>query len=81
MDARHKKRLESAPTRALSESQERAVQDMYNANIMQLGDSKFQCFLCGKLFKGFEFVAKHILNRHPEKVTQAKEEVRRPTYT
>jgi hypothetical protein len=74
MDQRNKKRLESTGP-LIAASQETAAQDMYNANVMQLSDDKFQCFLCGKLFRGFEFVVKHINGRHPEKLQEAKDEV------
>ena len=29
-------------------------------------NEKYQCIICGKFFKGSEYVKKHILNKHPE---------------
>ena len=43
--------------------------------ICKLEDAKFRCSICTKLFKGPEFVDKHIRLKHPEKVEEAEAEI------
>jgi len=45
------------------------------ANTEELGKDKWLCPLSGKKFKGPDFVRKHILNKHVEKVDEVKNEV------
>ena len=45
------------------------------ANTQELAKDKWLCPLSGKKFKGPEFVRKHILNKHVEKVDEVKVEV------
>lgn len=40
-----------------------------------MSKDKWQCPLCGKKFKAEEFVHKHILNKHGEKVKEVQKEV------
>ena len=44
-------------------------------NIQKLSESKYLCPLSGKKFKGPEFVRKHILNKHMDKVDACRQEV------
>jgi hypothetical protein len=46
------------------------------ANTQELGKEKWLCPLSGKKFKGPEFVRKHILNKHGDKLDEVKKEVR-----
>ncbi|CAL8400083.1 unnamed protein product [Boreogadus saida] len=45
------------------------------ANTQELGMDKWLCPLSGKKFKGPEFVRKHILDKHGDKIEEVKKEV------
>ena len=45
------------------------------ANTQELGKDKWLCPLSGKKFKGPDFVRKHILTKHLDKVDEVKQEV------
>ena len=45
------------------------------ANTEELAKDKWLCPLSGKKFKGPDFVRKHILNKHVEKIDEVKKEV------
>ncbi len=52
------------------------VEKFINANCQEVGKDKWSCPLSGKKFKGPEFVRKHILNKHQDKIDEAKKDVR-----
>ena len=52
------------------------VEKFINANCQEVGKDKWSCPLSGKKFKGPEFVKKHILNKHQDKIDEAKKDVR-----
>uniref|UniRef100_A0AAR2J849 Arsenite-resistance protein 2 n=1 Tax=Pygocentrus nattereri TaxID=42514 RepID=A0AAR2J849_PYGNA len=54
---------------------EQEVEKFVSANTQELGKDKWLCPLSGKKFKGPEFVRKHILNKHGEKIEEVKKEV------
>uniref|UniRef100_A0A667ZEN7 Serrate, RNA effector molecule n=1 Tax=Myripristis murdjan TaxID=586833 RepID=A0A667ZEN7_9TELE len=54
---------------------EQEVEKFLTANTQELGKDKWLCPLSGKKFKAPEFVRKHILNKHGEKVTAVRQEV------
>lgn len=54
---------------------EQEVEKFLSANTQELGKDKWLCPLSGKKFKAPEFVRKHILNKHGDKVTQVRKEV------
>jgi len=51
------------------------VEKFVSANTQELGKDKWLCPLSGKKFKGPDFVRKHILQKHTEKVDEVKKEV------
>ncbi|KAI1898763.1 hypothetical protein AGOR_G00075720 [Albula goreensis] len=51
------------------------VEKFLTANTQELGKDKWLCPLSGKKFKGPEFVRKHILNKHGDKIEEVKKEV------
>ncbi|MEQ2183383.1 hypothetical protein GOODEAATRI_032029, partial [Goodea atripinnis] len=51
------------------------VEKFLSANTQELSKDKWLCPLSGKKFKAPEFVRKHILNKHGEKVTAVRQEV------
>jgi len=51
------------------------VEKFVSANTQELGKDKWLCPLSGKKFKGPDFVRKHILQKHQEKVDEVKKEV------
>ncbi|KAG7516406.1 hypothetical protein JOB18_030588 [Solea senegalensis] len=51
------------------------VEKFVSANTQELGKDKWLCPLSGKKFKGPEFVRKHILNKHADKIEEVKKEV------
>ncbi|CAF0849143.1 unnamed protein product [Adineta steineri] len=51
------------------------VEKFINANCQEVGKDKWSCPLSGKKFKGPEFVRKHILNKHQDKIDEAKKDV------
>lgn len=54
---------------------EEEVEKFVQSNTQEVAKDKWQCPLCGKKFKGAEFVHKHILIKHAEKVKEVKKEV------
>jgi len=52
------------------------VEKFIKANTQELAKDKWLCPLSGKKFKGPEFVHKHILAKHMEKVEEVKQEVK-----
>ena len=52
------------------------VEKFITANAQELAKDKWLCPLSGKKFKGPEFVRKHILAKHMEKVEEVKQEVK-----
>ncbi|KAK5618384.1 hypothetical protein CRENBAI_019214 [Crenichthys baileyi] len=54
---------------------EQEVEKFLSANTQELSKDKWLCPLSGKKFKAPEFVRKHILNKHGEKVTAVRQEV------
>jgi len=56
-------------------NQEEEVEKFISANTQELGKDKWLCPLSGKKFKGPDFVRKHIMTKHVEKVEEVKKEV------
>jgi len=56
------------------------VEKFITANTQELAKDKWLCPLSGKKFKGPEFVRKHILAKHMEKVEEVKQEVKRDLF-
>ncbi|XP_076019307.1 serrate RNA effector molecule homolog [Genypterus blacodes] len=54
---------------------EQEVEKFLSANSQELSKDKWLCPLSGKKFKAPEFVRKHILNKHAEKVSAVRQEV------
>ncbi|TPX35504.1 hypothetical protein SmJEL517_g02112 [Synchytrium microbalum] len=79
LDTRHKHRItkpaESDYIRASGGKEiEAEIDKSLNATIGKVEDSKFRCLVCTKLFKGDEFVRKHIRVKHGEVVEKTKAE-------
>lgn len=55
--------------------EEDEVEKFITSNIQELGKDKWLCPLSGKKFKGPEFVRKHIMTKHLEKIEEVKGEV------
>ncbi|GAV02828.1 hypothetical protein RvY_13346 [Ramazzottius varieornatus] len=55
--------------------QETEVQRFIDANTKKQSEDKWLCPLSGKKFKGADFVHKHILNKHGEKVEEVRKDV------
>lgn len=51
------------------------VEKFITANTQELAKDKWLCPLSGKKFKGPDFVRKHILSKHNEKIDEVKKEV------
>lgn len=51
------------------------VEKFITANSQELAKDKWLCPLSGKKFKGPEYIRKHILSKHAEKVEEVKKEV------
>ncbi|XP_029381896.1 LOW QUALITY PROTEIN: serrate RNA effector molecule homolog [Echeneis naucrates] len=73
-----------SPSETLSEEEaarlgrkdpEQEVEKFLSANTQELSKDKWLCPLSGKKFKAPEFVRKHILNKHAEKVAGVRQEV------
>ncbi|XP_044315004.1 serrate RNA effector molecule homolog isoform X3 [Drosophila rhopaloa] len=58
-----------------SKDAETEVEKFVQANTQELAKDKWLCPLSGKKFKGPEFIRKHILNKHEEKVDEVRNEV------
>lgn len=54
---------------------EQEVEKFITANSQELAKDKWLCPLSGKKFKGPDFIRKHILNKHGEKVDEVRKEV------
>jgi len=55
--------------------EEDALEMFAQSNIEELGNNKNLCKLCGKKFKGTEFVKKHIFNKHEDGILTVKKDV------
>ena len=51
------------------------IEKFITANTQELAKDKWLCPLSGKKFKGPEFVRKHILTKHVEKLDEMKKDV------
>lgn len=51
------------------------VEKFISANTQELAKDKWLCPLSGKKFKGPEYIRKHIMSKHAEKVEEVKKEV------
>lgn len=51
------------------------VEKFISANSQELAKDKWLCPLSGKKFKGPEYIRKHIMSKHSEKVEEVKKEV------
>ncbi|XP_055705245.1 serrate RNA effector molecule homolog isoform X2 [Phlebotomus papatasi] len=58
-----------------SKQSDAEVEKFILANTQELAKDKWLCPLSGKKFKGPEFIRKHILNKHSEKIEEVKKEV------
>lgn len=58
-----------------AKNEESDLEKFINANCQEMGKDKWSCPLSGKKFKGPEFVRKHILNKHQDKLEEVKKEV------
>jgi hypothetical protein len=68
--------LDNAELERLGRKDEDAeIEKFIVANTQELSKDKWLCPLSGKKFKGPDFVRKHILNKHNEKVDEVKQEV------
>ncbi|KAL3901404.1 MAG: hypothetical protein SGCHY_000626 [Lobulomycetales sp.] len=47
---------------------EKEVDEFISKHIFMVAEAKFRCEICTKLFKGPDFVSKHIRKKHPEKI-------------
>ena len=52
------------------------MEKFITANTQELAKDKWLCPLSGKKFKGQDFVRKHIIAKHMEKVEEVKQEVK-----
>lgn len=58
-----------------SKDPDQEVEKFITANSQELAKDKWLCPLSGKKFKGPDFIRKHILNKHGEKVEEVRKEV------
>ena len=62
-------KLEEVATKSLGKKEEEEeVKKFIEVNTQQLAPEKYLCPLSGKKFKGPEFVSKHIMVKHNDKV-------------
>ncbi|XP_072232227.1 serrate RNA effector molecule homolog isoform X2 [Leuresthes tenuis] len=66
---------EEEATRLGKKDPEQEVEKFLSANTQELSKDKWLCPLSGKKFKAPEFVRKHILNKHGDKVGAVRQEV------
>jgi len=58
-----------------AKNEQEEIEKFINSNCQEVAKDKWSCPLSGKKFKGPEFVRKHILNKHQDKIDEAKKEV------
>ena len=63
------------PSEDGARNEDEEIEKFMNANCQEIGKEKWVCPLSGKKFKGPEFVRKHILNKHQDKLDEVKKEV------
>ena len=68
---------EKESVRLGKKSEELEVEKFLQANTQELAKDKWLCPLSGKKFKGPEFIHKHIVMKHNDKIDEVKLEVRR----
>lgn len=54
----------------------REVEAFITANCVELSTDKWLCPLSGKKFRGPEFIRKHIIGKHSEKLEEVSQEVK-----
>lgn len=70
-------RLEPEKVKGLGQKDEEdEIKKFIEVNTQQLGPEKYLCPISGKKFKGPEFVKKHILVKHTDKVDAVRNEVK-----
>lgn len=47
--------------------------DYLKNNIQELEEDKFKCKLCPKMFKGYQFINNHVLNKHSDEIYEVVE--------
>jgi len=52
---------------------EQALDEYYKEQVKKLEDEKYRCAVCNKLFRGDEFVRKHIVLKHVDSLNEAKQ--------
>ncbi|KAK4337184.1 hypothetical protein RND71_044010 [Anisodus tanguticus] len=57
-------------------NEEAEVEKFIQENIQEIGNGKWLCPLSGKKFKGPDFVRKHLLNKHEERLEEIKQEAK-----
>ncbi|CAF1278701.1 unnamed protein product [Rotaria magnacalcarata] len=58
-----------------AKNEENEIEKFMDANCQEVSKDKWSCPLSGKKFKGPEFVRKHILNKHHDKIDEVKKEM------
>ncbi|GAM17977.1 hypothetical protein SAMD00019534_011520 [Acytostelium subglobosum LB1] len=53
---------------------EKSAEEFIDINTFKIEEEKYRCSLCAKLFKGAEYVKKHINLKHPEELKKDSEE-------
>lgn len=51
------------------------MEEVYQDSVKKLEDEKYRCSFCNKLFRGDEFVRKHINLKHDGPLKEAKQKV------
>jgi hypothetical protein len=52
----------------VTELHEYLLTPFFEENVQEIEESKFRCGVCSKLFRGADFVKKHLFNKHQEEV-------------
>lgn len=70
IDAAIEQRIANPETELDRDFEQHAKSKFGTDNTVQVDKSKFRCKVCGKLFKGANYVLKHIMHKHPEQIVE-----------
>jgi hypothetical protein len=49
------------------------LEEFYSENVVKVADNKFKCHQCSKMFRGADFVKKHIETKHEDHLDAIQE--------
>lgn len=80
LDERIEKRIQNPPLEEDIDWKQKAEAELLHQNTKEQSPGKVRCKVCGKLFRGVEFVHKHIKKKHPKILQDFVEKTRQDSF-